>query len=174
MQCEKIQREVVTPSAAAIRKSNRQIVTTVPDGGDHDKSDFASLVTTNLAVELDKTFSNFISSRVVTPAFGGEPREFDGFANDSGRLARKRRKAVMISSQFSFGCKPKICRARFAIDFNLEREFAHRISNCGDSMAKFGANHPPINIGGKKATTEHSLVVSPNLVVFRRERRVCA
>ena len=47
-----LQCEVVTPSAAAIRKADRQILMTLPDGGDHDERDFAFRVAANLATQV--------------------------------------------------------------------------------------------------------------------------
>jgi hypothetical protein len=133
MQCQKIQRKVVTPSAAAIGQADGQVSTALPDGGHHDESDFAFRIMADLTTKPGKTFSRFINPRVITPPFGCQPCEFDGFPDGSGGLPREPRKALMIASQFNLGRKPQIRCARLAIDLDPEREFVHRISSYGGS-----------------------------------------
>jgi hypothetical protein len=62
MQRQKIQREVVTPGASAIRKANRQVLTTLPNCGDHDESDLAFFVAAHFIAKLAETFSSFIGA----------------------------------------------------------------------------------------------------------------
>jgi hypothetical protein len=80
MQRQKIQCEIVTPSAAAISQADRHISAAFTNGCDHDEGNFAVLLLADFTAKPGKTFGRFVHSRVIAPAFGGKPGEFDLFA----------------------------------------------------------------------------------------------